>query len=62
MPKLGIKAELTGRIEAIIEIARLLVKAGHDPALIQKTLIDPIFEAVTIRIEHGSTEPRETKK
>jgi hypothetical protein len=58
--KIGIKAELTRRIEAIIEIARLMVKAGHNPNLIQTALIDPIVEAVSIRIVHGVA-PKEAK-
>jgi hypothetical protein len=53
MPKIGIKAELTHRLEAIIEIARFMVKAGHDPRLIQETLIDPVINALSIRITYG---------
>jgi hypothetical protein len=60
MPKIGIKTELTHRIEAIIEIARLMVKAGYKPDLIQKALIEPIVEAVSIRIAYGAM-PEEKK-
>jgi len=53
MPYVGVRAELTKRIEAIIEIGQLMVKKGHNPKLIQETLIDPIIDALSMRIEHG---------
>jgi len=60
MPKLGIKAELTRRIEAIIEIARFLVKKGRDPKLIQEALIDPLMEAVSTRLTYGRVPEEKT--
>jgi hypothetical protein len=53
MPYIGFKAILKGEVETVIEIARLLVKEGHDPKLIQKALIDPIADAVNTRIKYG---------
>ena len=53
MPVIGIRGELIRRVEAIIEVARLLYKAGYKEEIIQKTLIDPMIEAVEIRIEYG---------
>jgi hypothetical protein len=62
MPKLGIKGQPARRIEAIIEIARLMVRAGHNPKIIQRTLIDPIIEVVEIRIEYGVSTSKEEDK
>ena len=60
MPKLGIKAELTRRIEAVIEIARFMAKKGRDPKLIQEALIDPLVEAVSIRLTYGRVPEEKT--
>ncbi|MDR2485548.1 MAG: hypothetical protein LBD55_09145 [Treponema sp.] len=53
MPKIGI-GELLRRVDAVFEIAHLLNKAGYDSQLIQKTLIDPLINAVNVRIEYGA--------
>ena len=59
MPKIGIKGELLRRVDAIIEIARLLYKAGYDSQPIQQTLIDPLVNAISIRIEYGAETPKD---
>jgi len=53
MPKIGIKAELTRRVDAVIEIARLLARKGKNPDQIQEALINPLINEIDIRIKHG---------
>ena len=52
--KQGIKAELSERVEVIIEVAQLLVKAGYDLQLVQQILIDPLLNAADARINYGN--------
>ena len=61
MPKIGIRGELNRKVDAVIEIARDFQKAGYDSRIIQKTLINPLIQAVEIRMEYGVDTPKEEK-
>ncbi|GHU67373.1 hypothetical protein FACS189447_09510 [Spirochaetia bacterium] len=54
----GVKAEISGRVDAIIEIAQMLVKQGHKQTTIEELLIKPIIDSIEIRMEYGVMEYR----
>ena len=57
----GVKGAVCRRVEVVIEIARLLYKAGYDSRIIQKAIIDPLIKEAEIRIEYGADTLKEGK-
>ena len=57
----GAKGEVCRKVEAIIEIARLLYKAGYSERVIQKAIIDPLIQEAEIRIVYGADTLKEGK-